>query len=147
MVPHNSFMYEQLVLSANLNEAERKVRLLEVAVARTPGGDPAAFDDRLASIKGELYALDAMLNGNQARNEIAERTQPTVRSRLGRVNFGMRGSTYGPTQTQRDQFGYAQAEYAGIKARVEALVDGTIPAFEAELIAAGAPWVPGGRIP
>ena len=133
--------------SQRLNEAERKVRLLEVAVARTPGGDPAAFDDRLASIKGELYALDAMLNGNQARNEIAERTQPTVRSRLGRVNFGMRGSTYGPTQTQRDQFGYAQAEYAGIKARVEALVDGTIPAFEAELIAAGAPWVSGGRIP
>ncbi len=133
--------------SQRLSEAERKVRLLEVAVARTPGGDPAAFDDRLASIKGELYALDAMLNGNQARNEIAERTQPTVRSRLGRVNFGMRGSTYGPTQTQRDQFGYAQAEYAGIKARVEALVDGTIPAFEAELIAAGAPWVSGGRIP
>ena len=133
--------------SQRLNEAERKVRLLEVAVARTPGGDPVAFDDRLASIKGELYALDAMLNGNQARNEIAERTQPTVRSRLGRVNFGMRGSTYGPTQTQRDQFGYAEAEYAGIKARVEALVDGTIPAFEAELIAAGAPWVSGGRIP
>jgi len=130
-----------------LSEAERLVGLLEVAVARTPGGDPEVFDNRLTSIKAELHALDGLLNGNEARNELAERTLPTVRSRLGRVNFGMFGSTYGPTQTHREQFGYAQSEYGAIKARVEALVESAIPAFEAELIAAGAPWVPGGRIP
>ena len=133
--------------SQTLGEAERKVGLLEIAVARTPGGDPTAFDNRLASIKAEIHALDELLNGNAARNAIAERTQPTVRSRLGRVFFGLRGSTYGPTQTQRDQVGYARAEYDAIKARVEGLVEGTIPAFEAELAAAGAPWVPGARIP
>ena len=130
-----------------LGEAESKLKLLGIAVTRTPGGDPATFDNRLAAIKAEVYALDEMLNGNAARNAISERTQPTVRSRLLRVSFGLRGSTYGPTQTQREQFGYAQAEYQEIKARLEVLVERTIPAFEAELQDAGAPWVPGGRIP
>ena len=33
MVPHNAFMYEQLVLSANLREAERKQQLKSKVLA------------------------------------------------------------------------------------------------------------------
>ena len=50
-------------------------------------------------------------------------------------------------QTHRQQLGYAKADFGAIKARVETLVERTVPALEAELIAAGAPWVPGGQIP
>ena len=134
-------------LAQTLGEARRKVDLLAVAVARTPGGDPAALDNRLASIRGEVLGLDELLNGNPARNAIFERTQPTVRSRLGMVMMGLGASTYGPTQTHREQFSYAKADFAALRDRVTALVEGTIPAFEAELAAAGAPWVPGAAIP
>lgn len=134
-------------VAQTLGETESKVGLLEVAVRRTPGGDPQSFDDRLAGIKAEVHALDALLNGNAARNAIDERTQPTVRSRLGRVYFGMFGSTYGPTNTHREQFGYAEAEFGAIKARMRTLIEQTIPAFEADLAAAGAPWVPGAQLP
>ncbi|MEL6528442.1 MAG: glycosyl hydrolase [Pseudomonadota bacterium] len=130
-----------------LAEAQRKIGLLEIAVARAPGGDPTTLDNRLQAIRAEAFALDGMLNGNQARNALFERTRPTVRSRLGVIMTGLFGSTYGPTQTHRDQFGYAQAEFGGIRDRLTALMESTIPAFEAELEAVGAPWVPGSKIP
>ncbi|MEL6486598.1 MAG: hypothetical protein AAFQ13_05570, partial [Pseudomonadota bacterium] len=107
----------------------------------------ATLDARLDQIRTEVNALDELLNGNPARNAIFERTQPTVRSRLGRAMGSLYGSTYGPTQTQRDQLAYAKADYDAVKNRLVGLTQSTIPAFEAELIALGAPYVPGGVIP
>lgn len=130
-----------------LNEAKKKLGLLAIATQRVQGGDPVALDNRLQTIRTETQALDELLNGNAARNALTERTQHTVRSRLGTVLTGLMASTYGPTQTHRDQFGYAKAEFDGIKNRLTSLTEATIPAFEAELQAAGGPWVPGGRIP
>ncbi|MEM6475434.1 MAG: glycosyl hydrolase [Pseudomonadota bacterium] len=134
-------------IAMTLSEVEKKVGLLKIAASRATGGDPTALDNRWQAIQNEVYALDELLNGNQARNELAERTQPTVRSRLGRIMTGLFGSTYGPTQTHREQFGFAQAEYATIRDRLRTLTESTIPAFETELEAAGAPWVPGGKLP
>ena len=126
---------------------EGKIALLATATERAAGGDPDRLDAGLQAIRDEANALNNMLNGNRARNELAERTLATVRSRLGVILTGVGASTYGPTQTHRDQFGYAEADFTNIRARLVTLVETTIPAFEAELIAAGAPWVPGGTIP
>lgn len=133
--------------AAVLADAKKKLDLLAIAVERVQGGDPTALDNRLQSIRTETLALDGLLNGNAARNALTERTQHTVRSRLGTVLTGLFASTYGPTQTHRDQFNYARTEFDGIKNRLTSLTEATIPAFEAELQAAGGPWVPGGRIP
>ena len=124
-----------------------KIGLLAKAKARATGGDPTALDNNWQTIRSEANALSNLLNGNRARNALTERTQPTVRSRLGVVLLGLGGSTYGPTQTHRDQLGYAKADFDDIRSRLRTLVETTIPDFEAELIEAGAPWVPGGRIP
>jgi hypothetical protein len=134
-------------VAQSLDEVEKKIEFLDIAVARTPGGDPTTLDNRLSAIRGEAQTLDAMLNGNQARSAIYERTQPTVRSRLGFVMFGTSRSTYGPTQNHRDQLSYAKAEFDAVRDRLRTLREQTIPAFEAELEAAGAPWVPGAAIP
>ncbi|MEM6858407.1 MAG: glycosyl hydrolase [Pseudomonadota bacterium] len=134
-------------LGFKLREAQQKVKLLAVAARSAPRGDPATLDGRLDQIRAEVNALDELLNGNPARNAIFERTQPTVRSRLGRAMGSLYGSTYGPTQTQRDQLAYAKADYDAVKNRLVGLTQSTIPAFEAELIGLGAPYVPGGVIP
>ena len=134
-------------LGFKLREAQQKVRLLAVAARSAPNGDPATLDDRVDQIRGEVNALDELLNGNPARRAINERTQPTVRSRLGRAMGNLYGSTYGPTQTQRDQLAYAKADFDAVRNRLDALTRSTIPAFEAELLAMGAPYVPGGVLP
>ncbi len=132
--------------NATLDELDAKAALLKRAVERA-AGDPQTLDDRWAGIRAELTSLQTALNGSPARNALFERTLPTVRSRLGIVLLGLSTSTYGPTQTHRDQLGFAEAEFDGLRDRLARLSDETIPAFEAELIDAGAPWTPGGRIP
>ncbi|MEM1132394.1 MAG: hypothetical protein AAGH53_05615 [Pseudomonadota bacterium] len=91
------------------------------ATERTQGGDPAALDNQWQVIRNEVYALEALLNGNKARNEINERTQAIVGSRLGAIITGLFTSTHGPTQTHRDQFGYAKGEFDAIRNRLNTL--------------------------
>ncbi len=134
-------------VDVTLASLDEKIALLAKAKSRATRGDPIALDNGWQAIRDEANDLSNLLNGNRARNSITERTLPTVRSRLGRVMLGLSESTYGPTQTHRDQFGYAQSEFGALRTRLDTLVETTIPAFEAELLAAGAPWVPGGAIP
>ncbi|MEL7541601.1 MAG: glycosyl hydrolase, partial [Pseudomonadota bacterium] len=128
-------------------ELDGKINLLAVATERAAGGDPVRLENRWQAIRDEANAISELVSGNAARNAIYERTQPTVRSRLGVVLTGVGRSTYGPTQTHRDQLAFAKAEFDAIRQRLTTLTETTIPAFERELIAAGAPWVPGGQIP
>ena len=118
-----------------------------MATQRAAGGDPVRLENRWQAIRDEANAISELVSGNAARNAISERTQPTVRSRLGVVLTGIGRSTYGPTQTHRDQLAIAKSEFEAIRQRLTVLTETTIPAFERELIAAGAPWVPGGQIP
>ena len=128
-------------------ELESKVQLLALATERAAGGDPVRLENRLQSIRNEANAIAELVGGNAARNAISERTQPTLRSRLGFVLTGIARSTYGPTPSLREQLSFAQSDFETIRQRLTTLVETTIPAFERELIAAGAPWVPGGKIP
>ncbi|MEO1661242.1 MAG: glycosyl hydrolase [Pseudomonadota bacterium] len=134
-------------LNATVSELDEKVQLLALATERAAGGDPVRLENRLQSIRDEANEIAEQVGGNPARNAIAERMQPTVRSRLGVVLTGLERSTYGPTQTHREQLAFAKSEFDGIRQRLTTLVEATIPTFERELIAAGAPWVPGGQIP
>lgn len=128
-------------------ELDTKINLLAVAARRAAGGDPTLLDNGWQAIRDEANAISELVSGNAARNAIYERVQPTVRSRLNFVLTGVARSTYGPTQTHREQLSIAKSEFGGVKQRLSALTETTIPAFEADLIAAGAPWVPGGKIP
>ncbi|MEL6324557.1 MAG: glycosyl hydrolase, partial [Pseudomonadota bacterium] len=130
-----------------LAELEQKVTLLAAAKDRAAGGDPVSLDNSWQAIRTEVNAIDTLLNGNKARNAVSERTLATVQSRLNMVLLGLGASTYGPTQTHRDQFEFAQADFDDIRTRLTTLVETTIPAYERDLLEAGAPWVPGGQIP
>jgi photosystem II stability/assembly factor-like uncharacterized protein len=129
------------------DDLEGRIELLARATQRTAGGDPESLENRLQAIRQEANTIGELVNGHAARNAVYERTQPTVRSRLGTIMWGVSRSTYGPTQTQRDQLAIAQSEFDAIRGRLITLTETTIPAFERELIAAGGPWVPGGQIP
>lgn len=128
-------------------ELDEKIQLLALATGRAAGGDPVALENGWQRIRDEANAISELVSGNAARNAIYERTQPTVRSRLNFVLTGVARSTYGATETHREQLAFAQADFDAVRQRLTTLVETAIPAFERELMAAGAPWVPGGKIP
>ena len=105
----------------------------------------ASLDNQWHAIRAELFELEEMLGGLNSRQQKGS-TPATIGSRLFHAMFGA-SSTYGPTKTHKEQFGYAMEEYAGVRARLDVFVRETIPAFQKALEAAGAPWTPGAAIP
>ena len=95
----------------------------------------------------ELHNIIEALQGNQARATTGIATPASVMSRLGRVLVGTGYSTYGPTDTHKDTLGYAEADFATVKDRLSRLEGEGLPAFEAAMQAAGAPWTPGAALP
>ena len=60
---------------------------------------------------------------------------------------GTAWSTYGPTPTHRRSLEIAEKEFASVRARLDAVLDERLPAFEKRLDQAGAPWTPGRPVP
>ena len=128
------------------NDLNDRIGLLKKAAERA-SGDPVKLFTDWQEIRTEANALDELLNGNPARNVIAERNLPTVRSRLGSVLTGIGNSTYGPTGTHREQLGFAEEMHDEVRERLVILMEETVPAYERLLAESGAPWVPGSQLP
>lgn len=133
------------VAAANttINDLMEKVSLYRVAMDRS--SDASALEGDFEALRQELYAIDEMINGERTRAGKGARPA-TISSRLGFVN-GASNGTYGPTAQAREQFGYATDAFAGVKTRLDTLTGSTVPAFEAALEAADAPWVRGTDLP
>lgn len=125
---------------------ESRLDLLKQTLARTRSA-PQALDDQWQSLHTELQDIITILRGNQAQAATGVAAPANVVSRLGRVLIGIGNSTYGPTQTHKATLGYAEADFAGVRTRLNALQSKAIPEFEAAMQAAGAPWTPGAALP
>lgn len=118
----------------------KKADAMQKALARSRAktGD---IDKELYSLIQKLYVLDEKLQGNQSRNEIGEKTPPTVKSRIMAVTMGVLQSTYGPTPTHKKTFAIAQKEFKMIHTELEEVRNSVIPAIEKKLMEADAPHV------
>ncbi|MEM1229119.1 MAG: glycosyl hydrolase [Pseudomonadota bacterium] len=123
-----------------------RLDLMQQAIARAQGS-PAELDAQWHGLRQALFAAEAKLEGNKAQNTLGTAAPASVTERLGRLLTGTGNSTYGPTQTHRAVLGYAQEGFAEVRTALKALESEDIPALEAALAAAGAPWTPGSPLP
>ncbi|NAY90943.1 glycosyl hydrolase [Muricauda sp. JGD-17] len=124
-------------LEKNLTKVDAMKRALDEAVNPT-----AELSNRIYNVKSQLLALNAQVNGNPAKNEIGERNPPSPQDG-NFVGFVALGNTYGPTGNHKAAFSRANNQLQDIKQELNVLVNNTIPALEASLKAAGAPWIEG----
>jgi len=129
------------VSAANVMLAELEGRLgsLRTAMLRAPAA-PGELDDQWQALRDEAYAISAALNGNASSAGQYGPEPETVGSRLGFARSGTSSSTYGPAPSHVQQLEYAEAEFSGIRDRLNALFNSALPEFEQSLDAAGAPW-------
>ena len=80
------------------------------------------------------------------KQQVGEKSNPTVGTRLFAVYRGIYHSTYGPTPTHRKSLEIIENDISKLKNRIEQL-----QAAESELarnlISAGAPWIEGEPLP
>lgn len=128
-----------------MSAAEDKLAMLNIALRRS--GADSDMHDRWSALKTQMDAAKTMLRGNAARNAISERQEATISDRMFHVMIGVGNSTYGPTATHLEAINWAEAALAEVSTTLKGLTEETMPAFEADLTAQGAPYVSGGVLP
>jgi hypothetical protein len=125
-------------------ELDDRLAHLRQAILDTPDADA----DHLATARAfqaELDDIEISLIGDPTKAGRNVFTPPSISDRVDRIVSGLWTTTQGPTQTQRDTYGWAGEAFAGELDRLNSLIT-ELEAFEAELETAGAPWTPG-RVP
>jgi photosystem II stability/assembly factor-like uncharacterized protein len=129
-----------------LERAEDRLRHLRHALLGTPRAESPLFT-RLAEIDASLAGLRMRLVGDRTRRNWNEPSVPSVQRRVRQVADGHWNTRQAPTATQRESLAVASNEFSAVIAELAALLETELPAFEAELEAAGAPWTPGRKLP
>ncbi|WP_308910320.1 WD40/YVTN/BNR-like repeat-containing protein [Pseudokordiimonas caeni] len=132
---------EAAVKAASITIADLQKRLEGYRTALDQTSNRDALEARFAAIRAELFSLEEAIDGQRSR-DLMGATPATISSRVGFAKFSS-STSYGPTAQSREQLGYALEAFEGVKARLETLIGGTVPAFEKALEEAGAPWVRG----
>jgi len=129
-----------------VSQALKRVEALETALERSRSG-PGGLDSELSAIRQELYSIEEALVGSRARATIEDDGPDTITRRLRVAQMGTTWSTYGPTPTHRRSLEVAEAEFAKVRERLNAVLEQGLPALEKRLGEAGAPWTPGRPVP
>ncbi|NNK88060.1 MAG: glycosyl hydrolase, partial [Flavobacteriaceae bacterium] len=127
--------------NTELSKALSRISAMMRAADKAENRSDELFE-KLETARKSLLAIDKAMNGDDVKDEIGERSNPTPNdaNRLGWVAFG---NTYGPTGNHKGAYERAKKQLVGLKGKLANMLNTTIPAMEKELERIGAPWVEG----
>ena len=128
-----------------LSDSEKKMKAIKTALARAAGADESLMKE-VHELEKEMMDWNTKLNGNAAKQEVGEKGNPTVRSRMFTAFRGL-STTYGPTANHKMSMEIAQKEVETMLPRLQEIHEKEIPALQAKLMKAGAPWIEGMPLP
>jgi photosystem II stability/assembly factor-like uncharacterized protein len=126
-------------------DLKAKMDILIYAIKQTPGAPNSLMDDALR-IKSETDDILQHLYRDETIAGRNEPTSPTIYNRLNEIAWGLWKTTSSPTQTQRDNYKAASAEFDPILTQLKQLLEVDLKNLEAQMEQYGAPWTPG-RVP
>jgi photosystem II stability/assembly factor-like uncharacterized protein len=123
---------------AKVEQAKKRISLMEVALISAPLADNALFAV-MKRIKGAFDDISISLNGDVDRDKRNTATLPSLGQRVSYVAGGHWQSTTMPTQTMVDNIRIAEQEFATVNGRLTTLIEQDMKALDDALTAAGAP--------
>ena len=130
----------------SIEKALEEIDEIKTAIKRSPNGTPELMKET-RQLELSFKNAERTLSGDQTRSSRFIVTEPSISSRIGRVMFGSRGSTYGPTKTHQEQFAIASESYSEVAGDIKKLVEDDLPALRTKLDEAKIPWTTGRPIP
>ena len=127
-------------LAIQLSNARKTADKLFIA-AQKANVESSVLSD-IVSVRKELDQLDTELNGNPARNQIGERSRPTIGGRLFALNRGISMSTYGPTETHKTTMQIIKDQWGAMNTRLQAQQD-IVSTIADKVKTAGGSWIEG----
>jgi hypothetical protein len=128
-----------------VEETGSRLDFIARAILQSPRADAALLQEARA-LEERLHAIDVALEGDSTIRSRSESTPPAIAERVDDVVSGHWTSTSAPTETQREAYRIAGAAFEPVLEDLRRLLEDDLPALEAKLDDAGAPWTPG-RVP
>ncbi len=101
---------------------------------------------KVDELQKTLQSIKDRLNGDSTLSSRYEPSPPSISGRMRTVMSGLTSVTTAPTQTVREQYGYAADEFEVVLGELRQAASKDLLDLEGQLDAAGAPWTPG-RMP
>lgn len=133
-------------VASELSLIQDQLRRMRATLGETPRADLALYS-RLDAVGQALAELRRRLQGDPARQNLSEPDVPSIGERVAAVRFGHWQTRQMPTATQRRDLEIATAGLDALERDLKALVAGDLAQLEEAFVAAGAPWLPGRRVP
>ncbi|WP_394748905.1 WD40/YVTN/BNR-like repeat-containing protein [Spongiimicrobium salis] len=137
------FAFQQDLTATNiaLSRSQQKVDAMLRALNKATSPSAGLYT-QLTTVKNTLLDIEKELQGDKVKGEVGERSNPTASdgSSLGWRAFG---NTYGPTEEHKAFLGRVQSQLKKVKAKLQPIMNTTLPALEGELKQSGAPWIEG----
>jgi photosystem II stability/assembly factor-like uncharacterized protein len=138
-----AFAFQQDLTATNiaLSKSQQTIDAMLRALnkATTPSDD---LYKQLNETKIALLDLDKELHGDEIKDEIGERSNPTA-SDGNSLGWRALGNTYGPTGEHKALLSRVQSQLKKVKDKLLPILNETLPKLQSDLQKTGAPWVEG----
>ena len=129
------------VLEDVLKRSEEKLMALKVALNNS-NIVPGPINKEIQALQKEAIAIKKSLEGSPSKDEIGERTPPSIQTHL-RVAYRGMMSTYGPTPLHQKSMALGKKMTLEIESKIISLQNDKIKPLEQKLKALGAPYIQG----
>ena len=138
-----AFAFQQDLTATNiaLSKSQQTIDAMLRALnkATTPSDD---LYNQLNETKIALLDIDKELHGDEIKDEIGERSNPTA-SDGNSLGWRALGNTYGPTGEHKALLSRVQSQLKKVKDKLLPILNETLPKLQSDLQKTGAPWVEG----
>ena len=133
----------QDISATKLNLAKNLLLIAAMQRATDKSGTSTSdLTKKIYETRSKLLELDRKLNGDKAKGEIGENSDPTPNSAFIGYTI-LENSTYGPTPNLLGSIERAKMQLGQIKKELIDLNENVLPELEKDLKASGAPWIEG----
>ena len=129
------------VLEDVLERSEEKLMALKTALNNS-NIVPGPINKEIQALQKEAIAIKKSVEGSPSKDEIGERTPPSIQTHL-RVAYRGMMSTYGPTPLHQKSMALGKKMTLEIESEVISLQNDKIKPLEQKLKALGAPYIQG----
>ena len=129
------------VLEDVLERSEEKLMALKAALNNS-NIVPGPINKEIQALQKEAIAIKKSVQGSPSKDEIGERTPPSIQTHL-RVAYRGMMSTYGPTPLHQKSMALGKKMTLEIESKVMSLQNDKIKPLEQKLKALGAPYIQG----
>ncbi len=128
-------------VNLSLGKSISQLSAMQKSLSQSPI-ESGQLEGDIQELRDKLFQLKSQIEGQSAKNEVGEKTMPTINERYRYASMATR-NTYGPTATQLQSLDIAEEELATLKINLISIQENELEELYKLLLENGAPLIEG----